>query len=681
MKKTRLPIITALVIALLMAVQFVVSYTRETRSIEESMENEMDDAREACLYYMLNVYDAAEEMVRLSLSSLDSPDNMYNLADHVLGKYDDVSSCYISFDPDFFPEKGRLYAPCAYWQGDTVIVHSQFGDSIDYTERDWYKGALVSDADGFWSTAYIDPDWHKPVITHAVKVLFPSGEVIGVVGVDVEAEWLKLALESSRPYKNSTSRLYNADGALLMSVGPEVTNESPDKHFVLESSLMAMDIKLVISVPKSTIWRHIGWTSLLTFIFLVGSILLLGWLVMRFMRNQKELAKAETEQEVMRKEMQIAHTIQMGMLPSPHLEQDGVSIYGSLVPAREVGGDIYDYFIRDGKLFFCIGDVSGKGASSAMLMSFTHALFRSASAHESNPARIMQSINETACQGNKANMFVTFFIGVLDLPSGHLRYCSAGHDSPIIMEEGGLRDVQCKPHLPLGVFDDVKYGVQETRIDSGSTIFLYTDGLTEAKNMQRKQFGLSRVEDVLKDCDRSNPEGVLDAMNASVRAFVGEAEQSDDLTMLCIHYVPRLFDATLAGTFVMKNNLSEIPCLGNFMKETTDKLGLDKTLSKQLRLAVEEAVVNVVDYAYPADSEGEIQIQISSAGDALQVQIADSGIPFDPTARELADTSLPAEDRQIGGLGILLFRALTDTINYERVDGRNILTMILKLNK
>ena len=185
-------------------------------------------------------------------------------------------------------------------------------------------------------------------------------------------------------------------------------------------------------------------------------------------------------------------------------------------------------------------------------MSVILSMFRAFSAHENNPAHIMQAVNEASCRGNDSNMFVTMFIGVLDLPTGRLRYCDAGHDAPFIMVNGPLGQrplatngtqewsmVNVIPHLPVGVFDDVKYGVQEALMAPDSTIFLYTDGLTEAKNLKLKQFGINRVEEVLAANSQLPPQQLLEAITNKVHEFVGDAEQSDDLTMMAVHYTPK----------------------------------------------------------------------------------------------------------------------------------------------
>lgn len=359
-----------------------------------------------------------------------------------------------------------------------------------------------------------------------------------------------------------------------------------------------------------------------------------------------------------------------------------MNICGTQVPAREVGGDLFDYFIRDEKLYFLIGDVSGKGAPSAMLMAVTHALFRSASAHDSNPGHIMQTLNETLCQGNDSNMFVTIFIGVLDLPTGHLRYCNAGHDLPYIIHDSHYSVLDCHPNIPVGVFDDKKFGVQQMEMSPDSTIFLYTDGLAEAMDKDHQQFGMTRIEAVLDRCakDQLKPQQILKIFNEQVHQFVGEAEQSDDLTMLAICYTPRLFEYTMSESLILKNDIHEVTRFSSFMESATQKMGIEKTQARKLRLAIEEAVVNVINYAYPVGTEGTVEVHLMSNAQRIKMMIIDSGVAFDPTAKEKVDTTLLAEERQIGGLGILLVRELMDSINYEREDGKNILTLIKNLN-
>lgn len=278
----------------------------------------------------------------------------------------------------------------------------------------------------------------------------------------------------------------------------------------------------------------------------VGLVLLglaaLAFMIRRYAHSEQKLRKADEENARIGAELKVANDIQQSMLPPRQFQQDEVEIFASLVPAREVGGDLFDYYVRDGKLFFCIGDVSGKGAAAAILMSATLTLFRSLTGHENNPARIMDVINKSACRRNDNNMFVTLFVGVLDLSTGELRYCNAGHDRPLVLQKE-VTGIEAKPHLPVGVFEDVKYAVQECFLAADSTLLLYTDGLTEAKNTSRAQFGLPRVKETLEEASGKRPEEIIQALTGSLKQFVGSAEQSDDLTLMAIRFSPKSIES------------------------------------------------------------------------------------------------------------------------------------------
>ena len=399
------------------------------------------------------------------------------------------------------------------------------------------------------------------------------------------------------------------------------------------------------------------------------------------MRYVEELKETTATKASIESELKVASDIQLSMLPHifpPFPERKDIDLYASMIPAKEVGGDLFDFFLRDEKLYLCIGDVSGKGAPAAMLMAVTHSLFRAASAHESDPSVIVHHINETVCLDNTANMFVTLFLGVLDLPTGHLRYCNAGHDCPLVYNEG-MKPLDCLPNLPIGVLADMKYTAQECTLTAGTTLFMFTDGLTEAMNADHEQFGQERVNALYTSCGEKglSPRQILDSFWEGVHGFVKNAEQSDDLTMLAITYTPNPFATVLSEKLTLNCDLARVPELNNFILSIGEKLNLDPALIGQVQLAVEEAVVNVMNYAYPdRGKRGFVTVKAMSDGHELRFVVIDSGIPFDPTAKEKADTTLSVEDRPIGGLGIFLVRELMDTINYERVDNRNILMMI-----
>jgi sigma-B regulation protein RsbU (phosphoserine phosphatase) len=217
---------------------------------------------------------------------------------------------------------------------------------------------------------------------------------------------------------------------------------------------------------------------------------------------------------------------------------DDVQIYASLTPAKDVGGDLFDFYFRDEKLFFCIGDVSGKGVPASLFMAVTRAVFRTVSAHESMPDQIVTTMNKMMVDMNKTLMFVTLFVGVLDLPTGRLHYCNAGHDAPLLVG-AGVGELPCDSNIPVGFMPTWKYTLQEALISPGTTIFLFTDGLTEAMNADCAQFQMNRINEVaLKalSTQQLEPHQLIEQMTAAVHEFVGDAEQSDDLTMMAIQY-------------------------------------------------------------------------------------------------------------------------------------------------
>jgi len=396
--------------------------------------------------------------------------------------------------------------------------------------------------------------------------------------------------------------------------------------------------------------------------------------------QMKVLKETTASKAAIESELKVASDIQMSMIPKIHPaypDRDDIDVFGQLTPAKAVGGDLFDFYIRDEKLFFCIGDVSGKGVPAALVMAVTRAQFRTVSAHESQPERIVMRLNETMCEGNDSMMFVTFFIGVLDLPTGRLRYCNAGHDSPYIIGNEAIL-LPCNANLPVGIMSDMKFSAQEVEIPSMTTIFLYTDGLTEAENGNHELFGEDRIQTVADAIarDRNNqPENLVGVMTAAVKQFVNGADQSDDLTMLAIKYTKKQLDVNYQKNISLINDITQVPLLTEFVENTCKSVGFDPATTTSINLAIEEAVVNVMSYAYPAGTKGNINIDAIANQVRLKFVISDNGVPFDPTVVADADTTLSVEERNIGGLGIFLVRQIMDSVNYERIAGFNVLTL------
>ena len=400
----------------------------------------------------------------------------------------------------------------------------------------------------------------------------------------------------------------------------------------------------------------------------------------------QELKTTNQEKGRIESELNIASKIQMSMIPKifpPYPDRDDIDIYGSLISAKAVGGDLYDFFLRDEKLFFCIGDVSGKGVPASLVMAVTRSLLRIVAAQESRPDRIVASLNQSMSDMNDSNMFVTLFMGVLDLPTGRLRYCNAGHNAPIIIDgiTHEVKMLNAKPNLPVAILPDMKFELQETTLTPYSDIFMYTDGLTEAENQEKELFGEERMLKVLEGMSNKTSKEIIEGMLEAVHEHVKDAEQSDDLTMISIKYKRDQQETKFYRQLTLHNNVRETPKIADFMDDIIGETGIDTLLASSLNLALEEAVVNVMHYAYPKDQLGDILIEAYADETRIKFIITDNGIPFDPTHADTEpDITAGIESRPIGGLGIFLVTHLMDKVEYKRDNNCNILTLVKDLS-
>ena len=253
-----------------------------------------------------------------------------------------------------------------------------------------------------------------------------------------------------------------------------------------------------------------------------------------------ELKLTTANKERIESELRIARGIQMGMIPKifpPFPERDDLALFAKLVPAKEVGGDLYDFFIEDEKLYFIIGDVSGKGVPASLVMAVTCRLFRSVASHFSKPEEIISSLNDSLADGNDSNMFCTAFLGILDLRTGQLQYCNAGHNAPYTIDaQGHVALVDVVPNLPLGLFGGFPYEGQQTMLDKGTLLYMFTDGVSEAENPDKELFGDDRLAQLLQEGAALEPHTLVDETFAQVKRHANGAEQSDDITVMCLKH-------------------------------------------------------------------------------------------------------------------------------------------------
>ena len=401
-----------------------------------------------------------------------------------------------------------------------------------------------------------------------------------------------------------------------------------------------------------------------------------------------ELQATTASKERLQSELVIAHDIQMGMLTTVFPERDDLDLFASMTPAKEVGGDLYDFIIEDDELFFIIGDVAGKGVPASLYMAVTRTLFRNLAGNYQSAANIMREMNHAIASANESLVFVTAFVGVLDLRTHHLTYCNAAHNAPaLITADGQCQLLDVETNLPIGIQDHYRYEEQQIAFPENTALLLYTDGLTEAMYISadggRKLFGEDRLLHDLEKNKQASAIEVIDYLKQHVNVFADGTVQGDDLTLLFLrHGASQKNHSAAPRRIIMKNEMTEVSRMRGFFLSVCREHDIDDETFKTLNLAIEEWVANVINYAYPKGIRGHVELTAKVSEGILTLVIKDHGAPFDPTQHADVDVEAELSERQIGGLGIHLVKAIMDTVNYERTaDGYNVLTLTKTLKK
>ena len=391
----------------------------------------------------------------------------------------------------------------------------------------------------------------------------------------------------------------------------------------------------------------------------------------------ENMLKAEIEKEHLNSEMEIAERIQNGTLPSvfppfPDLT-DLIDIYALMDPAKEVGGDFYDFFkIDDEHLAVLIADVSGKGIPGALFMMVSKMMiFNNAKMIGNDPARILEVVNDSIMENNKAEMFVTVWLGILELSTGHMICTNAGHEYPFIQRAGGQFEMLKDKHgFVVGGMDNVHYKNYEIDLNAGDCVFVYTDGAPEANNPEGEMFGTERISEVLNKDPECSMNDLLKDMKESIFAFTRDAVQFDDITMVGLRY----FGGSDMKEMTITATLDNIPTVTDFVDSKLEKFSFPGKVITQINIAIDELFSNIARYAYYPDvGPATVRVEVEDEPPAIVITFIDNGQPYDPLSSKEPDVSLSAEERKIGGLGIFMVRKLMDDIHYEYKDGKNIL--------
>ena len=381
-------------------------------------------------------------------------------------------------------------------------------------------------------------------------------------------------------------------------------------------------------------------------------------------------------------ELEFARTIQYASLPSvfpPYPNRTDFDIWAGMDTAKEVGGDFYDFYLLGEDHFaFLIADVSGKGIPAAMFMMSAKSVLKSLAEGGMQLEEVFRQGNQRLCEGNDTGMFLTAWMGVLNTRNGLLRFVNAGHNPPLLRRrDGQFEYLKARSGFALAGMEGMRYRPHEVQLAPGDEIFLYTDGVTEASDMQQQFYGEERLQAVLNRSIGMDAKAMGHAVQADLEKFVGEAEQFDDITMLSLQYkgAPEMYEIILDA--VVEN----IDTVTDFVNAKLETIDCPMKAQMQIDVAIDELFGNIARYAYPeGNGQATVQLTLSQAPTAAEITFIDSGIPFDPLAQKEPDTTLSAEERGIGGLGIHLVKKTMSDVRYARIDGKNILTIRKVLN-
>ena len=392
------------------------------------------------------------------------------------------------------------------------------------------------------------------------------------------------------------------------------------------------------------------------------------------------LTSVTAEKERIGAELSIASTIQENSIP--HIfpafpERGDFDIRASMTPAKEVGGDFYNFFLIDeDHLAVVIGDVSGKGIPAALFMMVSNILISEGTRVGRTPADVLTFVNNRICAHNEADMFVTVWLGVLELSTGKMIATNAGHDDPAICRKNGEFEIVANKHgLVVGAMSGIQYKNFEIQLSPGDKLFLYTDGVPEATDKNNKMFTLEGMLSALNKHKEEAPEGILEGINTEVNAFVGDAPQFDDLTMLCLEIKEPLKSNVLKVDAKNEN----LPKVVQYVEDLLDENSCSIKDKMKISLAVEEIFVNIANYAY-GDETGVAEISAECEDGVVTIVFRDGGIPYNPLEKEDPDTTLSAEKRAIGGLGIFLVKKNMDSVVYNYKDSKNVIILKKKIS-
>lgn len=622
-------------VAVLASIVFIVAlaflFIQSRNAVQEEAKDHATQLLNNTVLRVNNILEQVEVATNntdwLVTRNLSSPDSAFVFAKALVRNNPALSGCSISFEPYYFPKKGRYFSAYAKRENGDVTVTQEGSESFEYFYMDWYQLCKLLGRPAWTEPFQNDnPDngaQDKMIVSYCKPILDTEGKYVGTIATDLSLHWLSETISAVKPYPHSYSFMIGQGGTFFVHPDPEkllyqsiftetmlednpermalglsmVHGEEGIKQVVLDGENCYVFYKplgntgfsaAIVCPERDIFYGYNRLRNVVILIFILGMLIMqiilstvfrreiaplsslaeqaetiaagnfdqsmpnngrideIGRLCQSFSEMQKSLvryideikttsaAKASIERELM-----VASDIQMSMVPRifpPFPEREDIDLYASMTPAKEVGGDLYDFFEENGYLYFCVGDVSGKGVPASLFMAVTRNLFRVIAQQGHSPEEIATQINHALSAENDQGMFVTMFIGMVNLKTGKLDYCNCGHNPPVICEPG--KPAQFLPmqyvNTALGTWDELVFKGESLPDIRKWQILLYTDGLNEAENPQYELFGNDHLIEIMADAADKDAKSIISMLQEAVEKHRDGAAPNDDLTLLCL---------------------------------------------------------------------------------------------------------------------------------------------------
>ena len=652
------------------------AYIREQRTVEDYANFRMKS-----LTLDLDIKTKSTESVLMALSHLGDFDlsdtaSIFRELSHIVAEDNFISNmCLEVWDPD---NVGPDAINTLYYVGRDSLDHIgrrclrlREGDT-NPTDLAGYREAH-STGKSTWSQPYPDSLFCKAPVMTCYKTFEEEGRVLSA---DLELSTLLEKIDSLQIYESSTMCVKTADGEAYTLYDGRIccvtgVDYGPEDNILFSVDYPTLDLEILSVVPKAEVYTYMWDAVMVAFAVLSFILLALAVLMSRSLHKAQDnltaSARKEAEEEMALKKIEedlaVAARLQTRLLTSPgrgvHLTAEGcrpADIMSNIIPAREVGGDLYEYRLIGHHLLLCVCDVSGKGIPASVVMTMCCTLFHSyqCEGQEPDPAKVMSYMNVQLCRDNGEMMFATMWMGALDLRDGSLKYASAGHNPPVLLSGGGASLLKAPVGTPLGLFEDAVYRTSQCTLTPDDAILLYTDGITEAENMQHSLFGEKALLEVCAGVHPNCPQLVCHSVLSAVRKHSAGSPQSDDITLMCL-----AFD----GRFAQMNCLEDTLELHTLVEECGGGC--------RTALALEELAVNAFNYGGAGCVRANFRDGIYT--------LVDDGAAFDPTAFVPASKPEDDDELSIGGRGIDLVRKVSSLFTWQRDGDYNITR--LKINE